>query len=69
MIDIKQSLIEEFPAPYNKKIKLENIEHESGMTMIRMLIREGSRFTTLDLDPKTAQIMGQHMLTWSEKNS
>ena len=61
-----ESLIEEFAAPYNRIVKMEKITHESGMQMLRMRIREGRRFTIIDLDKETAQKMGQHMLTWIE---
>lgn len=69
MSEIEQNLIEEFPAPYNKIIKLEDILHESGMAMLRVHIREGRRFTVIDLDAATAEKMGEHLLTWSKKNS
>jgi hypothetical protein len=66
MRDEEQNLIEEFDAPYNRKIKLESIIHESGMVMLRMHIREGRRFTIMDLDAETAKKLGQHILTWAE---
>lgn len=62
------TLIEEFTAPYNKTIKLENIEHESGMKMLRMHIREGRRFTIMDMDVATAQKMANHFQTWVKAN-
>ena len=64
-----EELIEEFIAPYNKTIKLESVLHESGMQMLRIHIREGRRFTIMDLDSPTAQKMGQHILTWAEANA
>ena len=62
----KEGLIEEFAAPYNRIVKLEKIEHESGMHMLRLRIREGRRFTIMDLDKETAQKMGQHLINWAE---
>lgn len=69
MRDEEQSLIEEFPAPYNRTVKLESILHESGLEMLRLHIREGRRFTIIDLDKETAQKMGQHILNWAEANN
>lgn len=69
MSDEKKTLIEEFTAPYNKKVKLEKISHESDMQMLRLHIREGRRFTIMDLDAPTAQKMGQLLLSWAQENS
>lgn len=62
----EQSLIEEFEAPYNRTVKIENVAHESGMQMLRLHIREGRRFTIMDLDKETALKMGKCLLTWAE---
>lgn len=69
MSNEEQALIEEFAAPYNRTVKLESIMHESGMAMLRIHIREGRRFTIMDLDKDTAQKMGQHILNWAEASN
>ena len=46
---IKRDIIQ---APYAKEIRLEELRFESGMRLLRTTIREGRRFTTLDLDPR-----------------
>ncbi len=66
MSDQEPGLIEEFMAPYNRLLKMETVAHESGMQMVRLRIREGRRFTILDLDKETAMKVGQHLLTWAE---
>lgn len=68
MSNQEQMLIDEFIIPYNKKVRLENVDHESGMQMLRIHIREGRRFTMMDLDAEAAEKMGQHFLAWAEKN-
>ena len=57
--------LDEFEAPYGRKIKLEAVEHESGMRMLRLRIREGTRFTVLDLDENTARHWGAAMCSWA----
>ena len=64
----EQSLIDEFTVPYNRIVRLENVAHESGMQMLRVHIREGRRFTMMDLDKEAAQKLGQHLLTWAGEN-
>ena len=57
--------LDEFEAPYGRKIKLEAVEHDSGMHMLRLRIREGNRFTILDLDDNTARRWGEAMCSWA----
>lgn len=58
-----------FDAPFGREIRLQNVEHESGMKMMRLQIREGSRFTILDIDAPTAKIWGTAMRDWAESSS
>ena len=54
-----------FAAPYGREVTLENVEHESGMHMLRVRIREGRRFTILDLDESAAAHWGAAMSKWA----
>jgi hypothetical protein len=56
--------LDAFAAPYGREVKIEDIEHESGLRMLRIRIREGSRFTTMDIDKDTAIRWGTVMQTW-----
>ena len=58
--------LDEFDAPYGRKIKLEAVEYESGLRMLRLRIREGNRFTILDLDENTASHWGVAMCSWAD---
>lgn len=42
-------------APWGKELRLQRLDYESGMRLIRLRIREGHRFTILDLDAATLQ--------------
>ncbi len=66
-VNKEEQIIEEFTAPYNRIVKMENVAHESGMQMLRLHIREGRRFTIMDLDKETALKMGKLLLTWAEE--
>ncbi len=46
--------IGQIEAPYGREILLQDVIHESGLRMMRIPIREGSRFTILDIDPAPA---------------
>jgi hypothetical protein len=36
-----------------------------GLSMLRVRIREGRRFTVFDIDPATAQAWGEALLAWA----
>jgi hypothetical protein len=47
-------------------IELQQIDHaEGGMSMLRVRIREGKRFTIFDLDPETAGQWAAAMQRWA----
>ena len=58
------SLLDQFPAPYGKEIKLENVTYENEMRVLRIHIREGNRFTVMDIDEKTASNWAAVMNAW-----
>ena len=60
---------ENFAAPYGRQVKLEDVAFESGMRLLRVTIREGRRFTILDLDPATADTWGAAMSAWAARQS
>jgi hypothetical protein len=65
MIGATVTELEKFTAPYGRDIKLENVAYENGMQVLRVHIREGNRFTVMDIDDKTASSWGAAMLRWA----
>ncbi len=58
------STLDQFDAPYGRQVTLDSVEHESGLRMLRIHIREGSRFTVMDIDEGTAVRWAAVMSTW-----
>ena len=52
-------------APYGKEVTLENVAYENGMRVLRIHIREGNRFTVMDIDENTASDWGAAMTDWA----
>lgn len=51
----------------NQEIELQQIDHvEGGMSLLRIRIREGKRFTIFDIDPETAQLWAVAMQRWAD---
>ena len=44
-----------FEAPWGRVVRLQEVEYEGGLTLLRIRIREGRRFTDLELTPDTAR--------------
>lgn len=51
----------------SQEIELQQIDHtEGGMSLLRIRIREGKRFTIFDIDPDTASQWARAMQAWSD---
>jgi len=57
--------LDKFSAPYGKEVSLENISYENGMRVLRIHIREGNRFTVMDIDENTASHWAAAMTRWA----
>lgn len=54
----------------SQEIELHQIDHvEGGMSLLRIRIREGKRFTIFDIDPATAQQWAAAMLLWADSQA
>ena len=50
-----------------QEIELQQIDHVAGgMSLLRIRIREGKRFTIFDIDPATARHWAAAMQRWSD---
>lgn len=61
--------IGEIAAPYGRNVKLDEVAYESGMTLLRVTIREGGRFTILEIDAAAAGQWGKMMMEWAQSRS
>lgn len=51
----------------SQEIELQQIDHaEGGMSLLRIRIREGKRFTIFDIDPATARQWASAMQGWAD---
>lgn len=54
-------------APYHREVRLDDVRFDSGMRLLRVVIREGHRITQLDIDAPTARAWAETMQRWSEQ--
>lgn len=67
MSDVARKPLETFAAPYRREVRLEEVAFDSGMEMLRVIVREGHRITQLDLDRDTARAWGAAMVAWADR--
>ena len=49
-----------------QEIELQQLDHDAGgMSLMRIRIRERSRFTIFEIDPLTAKDWGEAMVQWA----
>ena len=65
---MKISELEKFRIPLGgQEIELQQIDYaEGGMSLLRLRIREGKRFTIFDIDPVTAKQWANAMQMWAD---
>ena len=63
----KVTSLDKFRVPIgNQEIELQQLEYEAGgMPMLRIRIRERTRFTIFDVDPVTAERWAKAMAEWA----
>ena len=59
--------IERFLAPYGREIELQRVTYDNGYELLRLRIREGKRFTILELDAETARHWAGLMQQWAQE--
>jgi hypothetical protein len=59
--------LDKFSAPYGKEVTLEDVAYENGMQIMRIHIREGNRFTVMDIDGETASTWAAAMTDWASR--
>lgn len=60
--------IEIVQAPWNKQVTVQEAVYEGGFKMVRLRIKEGKRYTDLELDSATAQTLANLLGGWAAEN-
>jgi len=57
--------LEKFSTPFGAEVELLEVRFEGDVNLLRVRIRQGSRFTDLELDPVTARRWADAMTAWA----
>ena len=60
-------LLHEINAPYARRLRIKRVSHEGGLEMVQLEIKEGHRFTMLDLDQESAKELADQLSNWINK--
>ena len=66
MSDLVKTLLKSITAPYGRQLRLEDVAYESGLKLLRVTIREGARYTILEIDAPTALEWSEEMRKWAQ---
>ncbi len=58
-----------FRLPYARHAELREYTYDSGMKMLRLVLREGTRITQVEMDADTARKIAAEMLAWADARS
>ncbi len=62
--------IEEFSQyelPFGRNINVKKVNYETGLKMLRLTIKEGRRFTIIEIDKESAKKLGNDFLNWAKE--
>ena len=62
MTDENVTDLAEIDLPFGRQARLKSVEFESGLKMVRLILREGRRITQIDMDQDSANQLGQALM-------
>lgn len=61
--------IDVFQAPFAREIRLHDVKYETGLSLLRVTIKEGRRITIIEIDAATAAKWSRSMADWAERSA
>ncbi len=56
--------IDKLQLPFGKEVEIQEVVFDAEVRLLRLRIRERSRFTIIDLDPASAAAWGSRLVAW-----
>ncbi len=69
MTDETVTDIAELDLPFHRRASLKDVQFDGGLKMLRLTLREGRRFTIIDMDAASADRMGALMVAWAAQDN
>ncbi len=69
MSDPTKTELAHYITPFKRQdVLLSSISHENGLNLLEIKVREGRRFTMLEIDPEIASEMAAVLQKWVDDN-
>lgn len=59
---------ETIAAPWGREVKVQEVEYDGQVPMLRLRIREGKRLTDLELAPDGARHLAAILTAWAQRH-
>jgi len=59
----------EIDAPYGKQLIFKTVSYDNGFNIMRLRVKEGKRFTDMDLDVNTVKLWQEKFDKWLSQQS
>jgi|GEM_PF-824328 len=53
--------------PFGRRVRLLDVDYHNGLSMLRMIWREGKRITMVEIDPESAAALGADITNWAQE--
>ncbi|MFQ5438127.1 MAG: hypothetical protein ACE5DK_04760 [Paracoccaceae bacterium] len=67
--DLALTEITEHELPFGRRVRLVDARHESGLRMLRLIWREGTRITQIEIAPGDAARLGSELTKWARETT
>lgn len=62
MTDGVQTELAKLDLPFGRRATLRKVKYDSGLRMVRLVLKEGTRITQVDMDDSSAQALGRALV-------
>lgn len=65
--DVVLTEIAEHELPFGRRVRLVDLQFASGLRMLRLIWREGTRITQVDIDAENVAGLGDDLTRWAQE--
>lgn len=59
------SELAEHELPFGRRVRLLDVDYHNGLHMLRLIWREGTRITQIDIDATSADLLANGLKSWA----
>ena len=59
------SELAEHELPFGRRVRLMDVDYQNGLHLLRLIWREGTRITQIDIDAASADLLAAELKAWA----